>query len=181
MSKGHHDDGRHDFAVGNQVIHDQICPAGLASTHVQSHWPMQQVENRIRLIAAAVARWRINHHSASRSVLLVDVQVLVQHAMRYIAECHELRFFSGNFDLTFVDTRGRTDVSVQRIGHRQPVHDEPILIRAGFECVGGVSPHAFVVFLQVKGFAGEIARHLHSLGVGGLKAECNLMVGADLR
>ena len=69
---------------------------------------------------------------------------------------------------------------VRRIHQRHAVDNKRISIEVGLECVGGVGPHTFAVFLH-RCALGPFAREQDFLGVRGAQAEGNRTVGVDFR
>ena len=107
--------------------------------------------------------------------------MLVQRAVRHVAKCHPLDPFTGHIDLALVHARGGADVGVHRVGHGQPVHDVPVLVRTGLERLGCVGPDSLLVLGHVVGLGSEVALHLHGFGIRGLQAKSDPPVGGYFR
>ena len=171
VAERHDDQCRLGFPVGEQVVHDPVGPAGLRPPALEVVGPVEQVEHGVLVRARAVAGRGVDDDAAGGAVVLVDVPVLVQSAVRHVAERHPLGPLAGHVHLALVHPRRGADVGVRRVGHGQPVHDVPVLVRAGLERLGGERPDPLVVLGHVLGLGREVALDLHGLRVRGLQAE----------
>jgi hypothetical protein len=106
--------------------------------------------------------------------------VLDQVAVWHVAEHHEVRFLPRQRDDALVDARRRTDEGVLRIGRRQSVHHEPVLVVARRELRRRERPDAIGVLGHIetggavdRGVAklGHVGIHTHRLGIGCRQSE----------
>ena len=189
VAEGHDDDRGNGLLVRDEVVHDVVGHAGLRPAALVVVGAMQQVHHRIFLAAGVVVGRRVDDHAAGDLVLLVEVLVLDQVAVWHVAEHHEVRFLPGQGDDALVDAGRRTNEGVLRVGRRQSVHDEPVLVVAGRELRGRERPDAIGVLGHVetggavdRGVAklGHVGKHAHLLGVGCLQPEGDGVVRIDL-
>ena len=194
MAEGHDDDRGNGLLVRDEVVHDGVGHAGLRPAHLVVVGAMQQVHHRVFLVAGVVVGWRVDHYTASHLRQLIEVLVLDQVAVRDVAEHHELRFLPRQRDDALVDARRRTNEGVLRIGRRQSVHLEPVLVVARRELRRRERPDAIGVLGHIetggavdRGVAklGHVGIHTHLLGIGCRQPEGDGVVrihfgGADI-
>ena len=186
MAEGHDDDRGNGLLLRNEIVHDGVGHAGLRPAALVVVGAVQQVHHRIFLVAGVVVGRRVDDHATGDLVLLVEVVVLDQVAVRHVAEHHEVRFLPWQRDDALVDAGRRTNEGVLRIGSGESVHFEPVLVVARRELRGRERPDAIGVFGHVetggavdRGVAklGHVGKHAHALGIGGLKPEGDGVVG----
>ena len=180
MAEGHDDDRGNGLLVRDEVVHDGVGHAGLRPAALVVVGAMQQVHHRIFLVAGAVVGRRVHHHTAGHLRQLIKVLVLDQVAVWHVAEHHEVRFFPRQRDDALVDARRRTNEGVLRIGRRQSIHLEPVLIVARRELRRRERPDAVGVLGHIetggtvdRGVAklGHVGIHTHLPGIGCRQSE----------
>ena len=163
MAEGHDDDRGNGLLLRDEIVHDGVGHAGLRPAALVVVGAVQQVHDRIVLVAGVVVGRRVDDHSAGDLVHLVEVVVLDQVAVRHVAEHHEVRFLARQGDDALVDAGRRTNEGVLRIGRRESVHDEPVLVVARRELRGRERPDAIGVFGHVE-TGGAVDRGVAELG-----------------
>lgn len=111
--------------------------------------------------------------------------MLREVAVRHIAKHHEIGFLARKGDDAFVNAGRGPDESILRVGHREAVHNEPILVVTRFERRRGVRPDALLVFGHVKTAGavrevadlGHIGNDANAFGVGSLQAKRDRAIG----
>src|SRR5208283_1515442 len=116
------------FAIGNQVVHDQvgmalIAPAGLIFAHA-----MLQIERREALVGVLIIiRGRIDEAAAGRAAGSGEVEDLPQLAMGHVLEGIKVLILGGDFDAA-APAAGAVEVQAAGVWNLGAIDNELVVV-----------------------------------------------------